>query len=68
MVSENIYKTNSDMLTVDREPTEHNASLETTFDLVDPFVIEVHPPRTGLNTEMTRLHILPEVVRLHVSD
>jgi len=46
-------------LTVDGEPPEHPAGLETTCDLINPLVIERHPLR--LVDLFARLCVLPEV-------
>ena len=53
-------------LTVHREPQEHGASLKSSLDLVNPLVVEGHPLWALLERVLARLHVLPEVVCLHV--
>ena len=54
--------------TVDGEPAEHAARLEPALHLVDPLVVERHSRGALLALELARLHVLPEVVRVHVLD
>ena len=55
------------MLTVDGEPHEHTARLETALDLIDPNIIKRHPARAALALEVAGLGRFPEVFRGHVA-
>jgi hypothetical protein len=48
-------------MTVNREPAEYNAGLETPLDFVYPFIIKSHPFRSVLDGDFARFGTLPEI-------
>ena len=51
---------------VKREPQEHTASLETTADLINPCVIEIHPCGTVAVGVARWLSTVPEIVGMRI--
>lgn len=65
MISHKFYEEHWTRLTVKGNPCEARASTQTTSDLVDPRVIELHPVRLA-GTEVAGLDIFPEALALEV--